>query len=113
MAAQGEAPSSLSENDTLLRALLRRAELDDPRTAFFIRPGERNVGLSVNFAMTPEQCRSQECFTKTYGVRSMTVQAVIGLNLQVVPDQPNHANIKGFRTATMILKRRSSWLGSS
>ena len=74
-------------------ALLRRAELDDPRSAFFIRPNERDTGLSVNFDFTPEECRAQ--FNTTYGVRSLLVESVRALNLEVVPDSAHHANVKG------------------
>lgn len=69
MAAQGGALRVLMDADTPLRALLRRAELDDPRSAFFIRPNERDTGLSVNFDFTPEECRAQ--FNTTYGVSSL------------------------------------------
>jgi hypothetical protein len=93
MAAQGAAVRVLVDGDTLLRALLRRAELDDPRTAFFIRSSERDTGLSVNFDLTPEQCRAQ--FGKTYGVRSLLVQFVRGLELEIVPDDTHHANLTG------------------
>jgi hypothetical protein len=95
MAAQGAALRVLVDADTLLRALLRRSELNDPRSAFFIRNNERNTGLSVNFDLTPEQCRAQECFDKTYGVRSLLVQSVRALALDVVPDDAHHANVKG------------------
>jgi hypothetical protein len=93
MAAQGAALRVLVDEDTLLRALLRRAELDDPRSAFFIRPNERDSGLSVNFDLTPEQCRAQ--FDKTYGVRCLLVQSVRALELEVIPDKANHANVTG------------------
>jgi hypothetical protein len=93
MAAQGGVLRVLADTDTLLRALLRRAEVDDPITAFFIRNNERNTGLSVNFDLTPDECRVQ--FEKTYGVRSLLVQSVRELNLEIVPDDAHHANVKG------------------
>jgi hypothetical protein len=95
MASEGESIPVLSPEDTLLRVLRNRAELNEPHTAFFIRESERNTGLSVNFGMTPDESRRQAHFSKTYGVRSMKMGPVTGLNLGVVPDQPNHANITG------------------
>jgi hypothetical protein len=93
MAAQGGALRVLVDADTLLRALLRNGELVDPRSAFFLRDSERHTGLSVNFDLTPDECRAQ--FKKTYGVRSLLAQSVRGLNLEIVPDDPHHANVKG------------------
>jgi len=95
MAAGGEALRILADADTLLRALLRRAELEDPRSAFYLRRNERETGLSVNFDLTPDECRAQECFEKTYGVRTLLVEAVRALDLEVVPDDVNHANVTG------------------
>jgi hypothetical protein len=95
MAAQGGVLRALVDADTVLRALLRRGELEDPVTAFFIRNNERNTGLSVNFDLTPEECRAQACFEKTYGVRSLLVQSVRQLDLEIVPDDIHHANLKG------------------
>lgn len=93
MAAQGSDLRALVDADTLLRALLRNSELIDPRTAFFIRNNERNSGLSVNFDLTPDECRAP--FEKTYGVRSLLVQSVRELNLEIVPDDVHHANVTG------------------
>jgi hypothetical protein len=93
MAAQGAPLRVLVDAETVLRGLLRRGELDDPRTAFFIRLSERDTGLSVNFDLTPEQCRAQ--FKKTYGVRSLLVQFVRALELEVIPDDAHHANVTG------------------
>lgn len=93
MGAHGAALRVLVDADILLRALLRRAELVDPVTAFFIRSSERDTGLSVNFDLTPDQCRAQ--FKTTYGVRSLLVQSVKELNLEIVPDNPHHANVTG------------------
>ena len=95
MAAQGGALRLLVDADTLLRALLRNSELTDPRSAFLIRNSERNTGLSVNFDFTPDECRTQACFEKTYGVRSLLVQSVRELYLEIVPDDAHHANVKG------------------
>ncbi len=93
MAAQGVSLRALVDADILLRALLRRAELDDPVTAFFIRGNERDTGLSVNFDMTPVECRAQ--FRTSHGVRSLLVQSVRELQLEIVPDEARHANLKG------------------
>jgi hypothetical protein len=95
MPSQDESVPVLSADETLLRVLRNRAALVEPHTAFFIRDSERESGLSVNFGMTPDDCRKQRHFNQTYGVRSLILGAVTGLNLGVVPDQPNHANITG------------------
>jgi len=88
-------PRALLPIDFLLRVLLRRGELNDPRSAFLLRENEKDSGLSVNFDYTTEECRAQPCFSKTYGVRSLTVQSVLELELEVQPDEPHHANITG------------------
>jgi hypothetical protein len=93
MTAPGVPLRELVDADILLRALLRRAELDDPLTAFFIRSSERDTGLSVNFDMTPDQCRAQ--FKTSHGVRSLLVGSVRELELEIVPDEAHHANLKG------------------
>ena len=95
ISSQGAALRVLAEADILLRVLLRSAELTDPLTAFFIRDNERDTGLSVNFDMTPEECKAQTCFYKTYWVRSMLVRSVQELDLEIVPDDVHHANVKG------------------
>lgn len=95
MSEQGAALPALLPQVTLLRVLLRRKELDDPRAAFFLRADEKGSGLSVNFDYTPEECRAQLCFNKTYGVRSLLVESVVQLELGVEPDEPRHANITG------------------
>jgi hypothetical protein len=93
MAAQAGAVRALVDADILLRALLRRAELDEPLTAFLIRSNERDTGLSVNFDLTPDECRAQ--FKTSHGVRSLLVQSVRKLKLEIVPDDVHHANVKG------------------
>ncbi len=92
MGGQGAVLRTLVDTDALLRVLLRSAEVKDPRTAFFIRNDERD-GLSVNFDLTPEEAQAR--FKTTYGVRRLRVQSVRGLALEVVPDDINHANVKG------------------
>jgi hypothetical protein len=61
--------------------------------AFMLRLDERATGLSVNYDLTPARC--QAGFNCTYGVASLTVENVTTLNLQVIPDEPHHANITG------------------
>lgn len=103
MAAQGAVLRLLGDDDTLLRALLSRGQLDDPRTAFLIRSTERDTGLSVHFDLTPEQCRA--CFDTTHGVRTLLVRHVRALELEVVPDKPHHANVTGIPHADDDPKR--------
>lgn len=95
MGAQSPILRELVDADTLLRVILRSGELNDPRTAFFIRENERDTGLSVNFDMSPEDCKAQTCFNTTYGVLSLVVRPVRALNLDIVPDDLHHANITG------------------
>ena len=93
MTPPDQPPRVLVDTDTVLRALLRKAETIDPRTAFMIRQNERETGLSVNFDMTPEECRTQ--FKVTFGIRSLLVKSVNELDLKVAPDSARHANITG------------------
>lgn len=95
MAEGPAAVRQLLPHDALLRVLLRKAELDDPLSAFYLRANEKGTGLSVNFDYTQDEARAQDCFKKTYGVRSLTVQSVRELQLGVRPDAPHHANITG------------------
>lgn len=67
MAAQGAVLRVLADADTLLRVLLRSAELTDPRTAFFIRNNERDTGLSVNFDVRQKSVRRNRASTKPTG----------------------------------------------
>lgn len=60
--------------------------------AFFIRPDDVG-GLSVSWNTTPEEARNQ--FLKCYGAVSLHVGRVRDLLLDVVPDEPHHANITG------------------
>jgi|SRR5271165_1483175 len=84
---------ALVPHDTLLRALRNAQMARELSFAFMLRLGEKDTGLSVNFDQTPAEC--QAGFNCTYGVASLTVQGVTGLELQVVPDEPHHANITG------------------
>jgi hypothetical protein len=84
---------ALIPQDVLLRALRNAQMARELSFAFMLRLGERDTGLSVNFDLTPAQC--QAGFKCTYGVASLTVQDVTNLALNVVPNEPNHANITG------------------
>lgn len=92
-------PSSVAQirelvpEDDLLRALRNSKQLNDLHEAFLLRLDEKDSGLSVSFDCTPDECRNQ--FNTSYGVVSLTVRSVGDLHLQVVPDEPQHANIKG------------------
>jgi hypothetical protein len=95
MSSSAAALRSLSDEDTIHRVLLNSKQAADPHEAFMLRPDEKDDGLSVNFDCTPNEARTQECFEKTYGVASLLVGGVRQLKLEVVPDQPRHANITG------------------
>ena len=88
---------ALVPQDILLRALRNAKMRQELSFAFMLRSDE--IGLSVNFDQTPAEC--QAAFSCTYGVASLTVQRVAdaglqaNLPLQVVPDEPHHANITG------------------
>ena len=84
---------ALLPQDILLRALRNASMRQELSFAFMLRPQERATGLSVNYDMTPAQC--QAGFSCTYGVASLTVENVSALDLQVIPDEPHHANITG------------------
>lgn len=75
------------------RILMNSRQMKDLSEAFFLREDELDSGLSVNWNMTPDQAREQ--FDKCYGVISLHVGRVRNLNLDVVPDEPQHANITG------------------
>jgi hypothetical protein len=89
----------LVPQDVLLRALLGAKMSQDLSLAFMLRKNERGSGLSVNFDLTPQQCQAR--FNCSFGVVTLTVQDVANaaqqtnLPLQVIPDEPNHANITG------------------
>jgi hypothetical protein len=93
MASQPPALRELQPQDVLLRAILSSKALDNPPDAFLLRTNEKESGLSVSFDSTPAECRA--LFSRTYGIFSLRVAQVTDLHLQVIPDEPNHANIKG------------------
>jgi len=80
----------------VLRAVIRRSDVDQDSgrilaRAFLLRQNEQ--GLSVNYECTPQECAAQ--FKKCHGVASLHVGRVRNLGLDVVPDEPHHANILG------------------
>jgi hypothetical protein len=96
-------PTLLVDDETLFRALRNKAQQDDKRRAFLLRSNEKDTGLSVSYNCSPDDCEN-ELEKKSYGVLSMTPRQVTALNsvhqgapldLSVVPDAPQHANIKG------------------
>jgi hypothetical protein len=84
-------PDQLVGNETLFRALRTRAELDDKRRAFLLRA--KDTGLSVKYNCTADDCENE--LQTSYGCLSVVANQVVQLGLQVVPDEPTHANIEG------------------
>jgi hypothetical protein len=77
----------------VLRVLRNSGWMKDPSLAFLLRPDEIDTGLSVTWNMSIEDARNG--FKKCYGALSLHVGRVRNLNLDVVPDEPQHANVKG------------------
>lgn len=75
------------------RILMNSKQMKELSEAFFLKEDELDSGLSVNWNVIPDQARDQ--FDKCYGVVSLHVGRVRNLNLDVVPDEPQHANITG------------------
>jgi hypothetical protein len=91
---QNSAPAVIREllpHDFLLRALTKKAWLDDLHDAFLLRADE--TGLSVCFDCSPEECVA--ILSLSHGVASLTVGGVTALHLTVTPDEPHHATIEG------------------
>src|SRR5260370_32054414 len=86
-------PAQLGCNETLFRALRTKAEQDDKRRAFLLRANEKDLGLSVRYNCSSDDCEYE--LKKSYGVVSAIANQVTGLGLQVVPDEATHANING------------------
>jgi hypothetical protein len=61
--------------------------------AFLLRPTE--VGLSVCYDCTPDQCMAVSTLTRSYGAVGLKAEAVTDLGLTVVPDSARHAEIRG------------------
>lgn len=85
-------PVQLVGEEVLYRALRTKAEQEDKRRAFLLRQDEKNDGLSVKYACSSDDCENE--LKKSYGVLSAIANQVAGLGLRVVPDKPQHANIK-------------------
>src|SRR5882762_8844776 len=85
-------PAQLVGEEVLFRALRNKGQQEDKRGAFLLRNDERATGLSVRRNCTPDDCEND--FSKSYGVLSLIAQQVVALGLRVVPDEPQHANIK-------------------
>jgi hypothetical protein len=95
MGNPGPAIRTLLPEDTLLRLLRSARMAKELPEAFMLRTDEKASGLSVNFDWTPQECQEKTTLNKTHGVASLRVASVTELNLGVVPDEPNHANITG------------------
>jgi len=91
----------LEYNDIVLRGLIRSTHIDREHqsilaVAFMLRTlpdGTKEESLSVSHDCSPVECASG--FNKCYGVASLHVGPIRGLGLDVVPDEPHHANIVG------------------
>lgn len=88
--------------DVLFRALIRANHFDRKTrqimaAAFLLRESES--GLSVSFGCSPAACAAN--FDKCRGVASLLVGHVRDAGLDVVPDEPNHANIIGLPNSTV------------
>jgi hypothetical protein len=89
-------PQTLQCQQIVLRALIRAPHIDRVKkrvlaAAFILRDNEQE--LSVKYECTSEECAGQ--FNKCYGVASLHVGRVRDLGLDVVPNQPRHANVVG------------------
>jgi len=93
MATIPESFSPFDCSEIVFRVLMNSKQMKELSEAFFLRADEVNSGLSVSWNTTPEEARSQ--FSKCYGAVSLHVGRVRNLSLDVVPDEPNHANITG------------------
>jgi len=87
---------TLQCRDIVLRALIRARHFDRVNrrilaAAFMLRENEE--GLSVSYDSTPQQCAAG--FNKCHGVASLHVGRIRDLGLDVIPDEPRHANIVG------------------
>jgi hypothetical protein len=102
-------PAQLVGNETLFRALRTKAEQDDKRRAFLLRANETDTGLSVKYNCTADDCENE--LRKSYGVLSVLANQVVPLGLQVVPDEPTHANIQGIPHETVDPDRAMSIAG--
>lgn len=79
----------------LLRMLRKKAWLEPQNfvEAFVRRPDE--LGLSVCFDCSADNCMLISTLQKTYGAASLLASSAINLGLTVEPDAANHAEIRG------------------
>lgn len=93
MAFQVNEAFPLECSTIVLRALASAGWVENLHEAFLLRASDQSTGLSVSYNCTPSECRS--VLKTSHGVVSLHVGRVRELKLDVVPDQPTHANIKG------------------
>lgn len=92
---------ALKCHEIVLRAVLRVTHIDrtknQPLAALFMlrirQDGTKEEALSVSYECSPKQCAAG--FDKCHGVASLHVGRIQGLGLDVIPDEPHHANIIG------------------
>jgi hypothetical protein len=75
------------------RVLAAAKWLESLPDAFLIRADEKQSGLSVCYNCTIAEARNS--LKKSYGAATLHVGKVRTLHLDVVPDEPTHANIVG------------------
>ncbi len=93
MSAQVTVFRTLIPDDDLLRALLKKAYLENLAEAFLLREKEKESGLSVFYDSSISSCRA--AFDRSYGVAAIKVESVVSLGLTIIPDAADHANIRG------------------
>ncbi len=79
--------------DTLFRALVKKAWLENLHEAFMLRADENE--LSVCFDCAPSDCINILRLNRVHGVARLAVEDITTLELSVRPDEPNHALIEG------------------
>ncbi len=77
----------------VFRVLRNKQQEDEFSEAFLLRDDERESGLSVFWDCTHDEAREE--FKKTYGVLSLHVGRIRTLSLDVIADEPKHANVTG------------------
>jgi hypothetical protein len=94
----------------LLRVLAKQKWLADLHEAFILRSNE-TTGLSVCFDCTPAEAVVISGLNRSYGVATLAVGSVTALELAVVPDEPQHANIQGLPDKELD-PDRAEWFAS-
>jgi hypothetical protein len=84
---------ALACDQIVYRVLASAKLLDFLPQAFLLRLRDKDTGLSISYNCTLDEARYS--LTRSYGVLSLHVGRVRTLNLDVVPDEPQHANIIG------------------